>query len=95
MNVKAYTLYDVKSLTYSQPFFAPTHGAAIRIVQDVANDMNTAIGRHPNDYVLYCVGGFDDQTSVLNHLDPREHVIDVAALVTLKPTGDLFQQAAQ
>lgn len=95
MKVNAYTLYDVKSLTYSNPFFAPTHGAAIRIVSDAARDMNTSIARHPADYVLYCVGSYDDQSGMLWKLDPREHVIDVIALVQGAPQSDLFEKAAQ
>lgn len=93
MIVNAYSIYDNKSLVYSNPFFAPTDGAAIRIVSDASNDMNTSLGRHPGDYVLYKVGYYDDASGILNHLDPKQHVIDVVALVhAYKPAGDLFQK---
>lgn len=95
MKTKAYSIYDVKSLTYSSPFYAPTHGAAIRIVQDAANDMNNQLGRHPADFVLYCVGEFDDQSAMLWKLDPREHVIDIVALVQPQPAGPLFSETKQ
>lgn len=95
MKSNAYTLYDVKSLTYSNPFYAPTHGAAIRIVQDAAQDPNTSLGRHPADFILYCVGSFDDQSAMLWKLDPREHVVDVVSLVQSKPQPDLFNQEAK
>lgn len=92
MIVNAYSIYDLKSLVFHNPFYAPTNGAALRIVQDVANDLNTSIGRHPQDYVLYRVGSYNDADGVYQTLDIREHVIDVAALITLKPTGDLFNK---
>lgn len=91
MIVNCYSIFDTKSLTYSNPFYAPTDGAAVRIVSDASNDMNTSLGRHPADYVLYKVGSFNDANGILQHLDPREHVIDVVALVhAYKPGGDLF-----
>lgn len=87
---RAYSIFDNKGLIYASPFFAPTNGAAVRMVQDVANDLNTSIGRHPSDYILYCIGDYNDANGVLNAYAPLEHVIDVISLVTLKPQGSLF-----
>lgn len=93
MKINAYSIFDIKSLVYSNPFYAPTHGAAMRIVQDTASDLNTSLGRHPADFIVYCVGFFDTATGILEHLEHREHVIDVAALVHLnKPAMPLFDK---
>lgn len=81
MIVKCYSVYDRKALIYNPPFYAPTDGAAIRIVQDAANDPNSQLGRHPADYVLYCVGQYDDQKGLLTGNQPLEHVIDLQGLV--------------
>lgn len=81
MQIKCYSIHDTKSLTYSNPFYAPTHGAAIRIVTDAVQDLNTQLGRHPADFVLYCVGYFDDQYGHLVPVEIKEHVIDLVALV--------------
>jgi len=86
MRVKAYTIYDTKSLTYSNPFYAPTHGAAIRIVTDATQDNNSQLARHPADFILYCVGEFDDNSGIFMPIDPREHVIDVIACIPIQPT---------
>lgn len=92
MKVNAYTIYDVKSLHYSNPFYAPTHGAAIRIVSDAAQDPQNSLSRHPADYVLYCVGSYDDSNGIFQAMDPKEHVIDVVALVHSRPTQpDMFK----
>lgn len=89
MRTNAYSIFDTKGLTYSNPFYAPTHGAALRIVKDAANDANSSLGRHPADYVLYCVGSYDDSIGLFMPLEPKEHVIDVVALINDTP-ADLF-----
>lgn len=81
MIINAYSIYDRKTLAYFPPFYAPTHGGAVRSLADLVQDMNTSVGRHPNDYVLYCVGIFDDSKGALLAQSPIEHVIDASALV--------------
>lgn len=90
MMLRAYSIFDNKALVYHQPFFAPTNGAAVRMFQDTANDTNTSIGRHPADYILYCVGHYDDQTGAMSPYSPVEHVVDAVALLRIQPKGDLF-----
>lgn len=60
MRFFAFSIFDVKSDTYSPPFFKPAIGAALRDFEDLANDRNTTIGRHPEDFKLVQVGEFDD-----------------------------------
>lgn len=95
MMLHAYTLYDCKALTYSPPFFTTAHGAAVRMVMDLAADPNTSVGRHPADYTLYCVGRWNDGTGELQPLPTREHVSDVLALVPRAELGGLFPNGVQ
>lgn len=96
MLLNAYSLYDNKALTYSPPFYASAHGGAVRLVMDLASDTNTTVGRHPTDFVLYCVGQFNDATGSLLPYDAREHVSDVVALVPRAPAvADLFGHGLQ
>lgn len=88
MKQSVYSIFDLKTVTYSPPFYAVTNGSAVRMVQDVVADLNTALGRHPKDYVLYRLGEWDDQTGIVSMLDIREHVVDLISLV--KTHGDLF-----
>lgn len=81
MLLNAYSVYDTKALNYSPPFYAPTNGAATRMIADAAADPNNNLGRHPADFVLFRVGTFDDQVGLLEAVQPREHVVDVASLV--------------
>lgn len=90
MKLNAYSIYDRKALQYHPPFFQSTDGSAVRAVSDLVNDGNTTIGRHPADYVLFCVGSYNDQLGLMLAETPLRHVIDAAALVAAKP--DLFKQ---
>lgn len=81
MLLRAYTLHDVKALTYSPPFFQSNNALAIRMLDDLVNDKNTSVGRHPSDFKLYCVGSYDDSNGALTPLNIIEHVCDAIALV--------------
>lgn len=89
MILRAYTLHDVKALTYSPPFFVNNNGLAIRMLTDLVNDSNTAPGRHPADFKLYCIGSYDDAKGLLVPLDIPEHVMDAVACVSQQ--NDFFR----
>lgn len=92
MILRAYSIFDHKALQYHPPFFASTDGAAVRSLQDLVNDQNTTIGRHPSDYTLYCIGTYDDSNGGLSPAAPLLHVMDAVALVKLTP-APLFEEA--
>jgi len=81
MMLYAYSIYDNKALQYHPPFFASTDAAAVRSLNDLVNDSSTTIGRHPSDYVLYCVGTYSDHNGTLEPERPLRHVMDAVALV--------------
>lgn len=93
MMLNAYTVYDNKALTYNVPFFTSTDGAAVRMFADLANDSNTAVGRHPSDYSLFAIGSYDDNKGMLLPESPLRHVADATSLLKLAPTP-LFQERA-
>lgn len=94
MILNAYSIYDIKAQIYSPPFYAVTDGAACRIVQDsLSND--SALSRHPNDYIVYRVGTFTDDTGYFEKLVPREHVRDVISLIPPMPKPFDFMTAPQ
>lgn len=80
-----YSVYDRKALQYHPPFYASTDGSAIRTFSDVVNDINTTVGRHPADYVLFCVGSYGDQKGELMPVSPLRHIIDATALLHVQP----------
>lgn len=81
MKTQAYSIYDRKALVYHLPFYALNDAVAVRTLSDVVADPQSMFSRHPNDYVLYQVGEFDDGNGTLTPTVPAVHVIDAATLV--------------
>lgn len=85
MKLTCYSLFDRKALQYHPPFHFSTDGQAVRALADLVEDANTTVGRHPSDFVLYCIGTFDDSKGAMEPFSPLRHVIDAIALVKLQP----------
>lgn len=96
MMLNAYAVFDLKAAAFHPPFFLSTDGLATRFVQDMVNDANSLIGRHPSDFVVYCIGTFNDSNGTLEPIAPRRHVADAAALSLLSrlPQPDASRQPA-
>ncbi len=60
MIMKICTIYDNKAEAYLQPMFFQSLGQAERSFGDVINDSKHAIGQHPADYTMVCVGNWDE-----------------------------------
>lgn len=69
MKLKAFSIYDVKSESYSPPFFQNTVGLAIRMFTEAANDPETRIAKYPTDFTIFEIGTFDDSSGTII---PRE-----------------------
>lgn len=85
MQLRIYSIRDSKGEIYNPPFFNKTHGEAERNFRDLANDKQTTVGRHPEDYDLYYLGEYDDQTGKLASVDTPQHIVKAVNLV--KPEG--------
>lgn len=71
MKTLVYTVYDQKVERYLQPFFMQTKGAALRAWMDAVRDPKTSFNKHPEDYTLFEIGEYDEETgSFLNHNTP-------------------------
>ena len=58
--MRAYSIYDKKSGTYSNPMFLVSDGVARRVFMDSLDDPKSVVNKHPADFDLYCVGEFDE-----------------------------------
>lgn len=65
---KFFAVYDAKVATYMQPFSFTTQGAAMRAFTDLVNSNDNAISKHPEDYSLFELSQFDDQTGLFEPL---------------------------
>lgn len=81
MKTKVYSIFDLKVGAYNFPFTMRSNGEALRAFADMANDPGNRIGLHPEDYVLYAVGEFDDERGILSPLSPHETLGKAVELV--------------
>lgn len=65
-------VYDVKSACYARPVAVPADGAAIRSFQDAVNDKSTEYHKHPEDYAMFNIGTYDDQSGEITSSKPRQ-----------------------
>ena len=57
-----YSIKDSKSNTYANPFYSINHQTAMRSFNQAANDSNTTISQYPEDFSLYHLGTFNDES---------------------------------
>lgn len=75
MKLKMFTIRDSKAEIFNTPFYAHTHGEAERQFQRLAKDQTSMLSQFPEDYDLYHVGEYDDQTGKIETHDSPQHMI--------------------
>ena len=70
MIFQIFSIYDSKAQAYFPPFFLPTNAMAVRTFSDMANDKTNNIGKHPEDFTLFHIGGWDDNQCTIEPLSP-------------------------
>ena len=84
MVTRVFSVFDAKASVFGTPFFMQREAMALRAFGDLANDVKSSICLHPEDYSLWEVGSFDDETGTLVPQKPR-NLVTAAALV--RPKG--------
>lgn len=75
-----YSVYDRKAKVFCKPFTAENHEVAVRSFAFAANDKTTDIGRYPEDFVLYHLGSFDDNSAAHNLVEPESLIPALSCL---------------
>lgn len=73
MKHRLFLIRDTKAELYSQLLSYPANGVALRQFADAVNDKGSDYGKHPEDYNLFQVGEYDDQTGVVT-MNKEGHV---------------------
>lgn len=82
------SMFDVKVGTFMSPFLAPALGAASRSFQDLLGDAQQPFGRHPEDFRLFQLATFDDETGTFANLPSPVLVVD-GAQFNVKPLREV------
>lgn len=75
MILKAFSVRDAKGEVFHTPFFKKTHGEAERDFTMLVRDEKSQLRQFPEDYDLYFLGEYDDQSGVFKTLDTPQHII--------------------
>jgi len=68
--MKVFSVRDMKSEAFLQPYFSPTPGAALRAFGDACAKSDSPFYVHPNDYVLFEIGCYDDSDGLITAVVP-------------------------
>lgn len=75
MILKAFSVRDSKAEVFNTPFFQKTHGEAERSFRELVRDPKTMPGKYPEDYDLYYLGEYDDQTGKMELIASPQHLM--------------------
>lgn len=82
--LKVYSIRDAKAEVYNAPFYKGTHGEAERDFRTAVNDEKSFLSQYPDDFDLYYIGDFDQNTGLVTSLDTPMHIIKAIACVKPK-----------
>ncbi|WNK12425.1 MAG: nonstructural protein [Microvirus sp.] len=73
---------DTAAEVYGQPMFLASRGQAIRSFTDEVNrvEPNNTLNKHPADFILFTLGGFDDGTGVFDCGEPVQLMRGIDAI---------------
>lgn len=81
MKTKTYTIYDSKTGLYNKPMYFHNHPAAIRAVTQALTDEQSTLGQHPEDYSLFYIGEYDEETAKMEQEPTHTHLANLHELV--------------
>lgn len=64
-----FAVRDTKAEAFNTPFYLPTIAQAIRAFSDEARSDGSMIAKHPEDYVLFHLGSYDDANARFDMFD--------------------------
>lgn len=70
MNIQVFSVFDLKSKVFGQPFYSHNSAVAQRSFSIAVNDSSTGLFKHPEDFVLFHIGTFDDEKGDFSSFAP-------------------------
>lgn len=82
-----FVIHDITSETHTQPFYAVNDQVAIRSASNLVQNPGTTFYDNPEDFRLYHIGTFDDETAIINQT-PKRQVCRLSDLMVKKFNED-------
>lgn len=79
---RLYSIFDEKSETFTAPFVARNDKDGSRILTDMLiYGGDNLMARHPEDYILYCLGDFDIRTGKILGYELIKRIVSCSELL--------------
>lgn len=85
MRHRVFSIFDSKAVAYLPPFACPERGMAQRTFSDAVADSKHSFGIHPEDYTLFEIGFFDDNSGVISAHNAPELVCTGLSCLSAPP----------
>lgn len=72
MKLMMFSVYDEKAEIYNKPFHFPNMETMKRTMIDLVMKKDNDVGKHPEDYLCFCIGEFDEDTGVLTGIPEKK-----------------------
>lgn len=85
MKLLAFSIRDIKSGIYNPPTYHATPGEAERWFRTHVNrkDGQNNLNLYPEDFSMFQIGSYDDQTGRLESLEMPIHMVEATQLLNL------------
>lgn len=97
IKMKVFSVFDSKAALFLRPFTDQQEAAAIRNFADAVNDSsnpNNLWNKHPEDFSLFLIGAFDDETGELLPC-LKKCLVTASALVAVNSNGSKLEELVQ
>lgn len=85
MTQYVYNVKDTKSEYFLTPFHVAKEEMAMRNIRAAVFDDEHPFGKNPQDFDLYYLGEFDDNTGIFEMLDSPKHICKLDSLRPVAP----------
>lgn len=69
--MKVLAVRDAQLGAFMQPFFTQSIGVAVRSFADEVNRQESPMNAHPDDYELFEIGEYDEETGHISCFTPK------------------------
>lgn len=80
---QVYAVFDKKAKVFASPYIAKHQAEAVRNIARVANDENSSLNKYAEDFALYLVCQFSEESAIVKECVP-EMVTEIAVLIDRK-----------
>lgn len=71
MILSVFSVFDSKARLYARPFFVQNEAVAKRLFAWLTRDPQSDVSKAPADYTLFRIAQFNDETGVLEKVEPH------------------------